>query len=91
MDRDSNDEFATHIINGVAGAFFFLGGLALTIWGWGPGPAGGVPLMLAGIAFPLYQAYKAGKSRDYKANRRAERAPTDGYEIRSKNYSERKR
>jgi hypothetical protein len=91
MDRDSNDVIASQILNGMGAGILILFGASMVIWGWGPGLTGGLPIILAGIAMPLWHAYKESERKTQKASRASKREPADGYEINSKGFNERRR
>ena len=91
MDRDSNDIIGSLILSGIGGIVLFLAGASMLIWNWGPGLMGGLPLMLGGLALPLWKAHSAKADKEYKASRRTEREPTHGYEIETTKYREQRR
>ena len=86
---DDQDGLSIHGLG--LGIFFLLGGLAMTIGGWGPGAMLGFPLIVLGIILPVAQTYSAKLDQDRSnARRRPEREAGASYNIETKKYKERR-
>lgn len=56
----------SNVINGTAlGAVLFFGGLFFTIGTFGFASPIGVPMMIAGLALPFWEAYRAKEGRNW--------------------------
>lgn len=92
MDRDSNEIMGSLILSGIMGGILFLVGLSMIVLGWGPGTMGGLPLMLAGPAYPVLKMHAEKERQAQKASRRSnQREATDGYEIQTTKFKESRR
>ncbi len=60
------ERMMSNVLNGFAlGAMLFLGGLFLTIASLGFASPIGVPMMIAGVVIPFFEAYRAREGRNW--------------------------
>ena len=66
MDNRDKKRWLSNTANGfLLGALFFFGGLFVTVYTWGFGAVIGRPMMLAGIALPIWMLYKAKEGENW--------------------------